>query len=225
MTHKTLVLGDLHAPFHHRAALQSVIKFAEQNKPDLIIQVGDLYDQYGFSKYARSLNIASPQQELDDAREYAEQMWARLRKVAGKKTKLVQMLGNHDFRAMKRTMDAMPEAEGMMNDWVKKIYTFDNVELVMDAEFVYGGVLFQHGHRSKLGDHARYNQCNTVTGHSHQGGVVYDAGVKGGHWELNAGFLGDIQSPVFSYNAQKRVCKSTLGFGYIDQYGPRFIPL
>jgi Icc-related predicted phosphoesterase len=51
---KILALGDIHYPFQNNSALEWCIEVVRKEKPDLVIQVGDLYDFYAFSKYTRS---------------------------------------------------------------------------------------------------------------------------------------------------------------------------
>jgi hypothetical protein len=106
------------------------------------------------------------------------------------------------------------------------LYTFPGVKLQEDprAELNLDGVFFHHGYRTKLGDNRDFLNACSVTGHSHKGGAVFRA-VHGGHqiWELNAGTLGDPESKGLTYTPQKHT-HQTLGLGWIDALGPRFIP-
>jgi hypothetical protein len=43
-------------------------------------------------------------------------------------------------------------------------------------------------------------------------------------YELNAGYLGDPHAKALSYTASKLI-DWTHGFGFIDEFGPRFIQL
>lgn len=43
-------------------------------------------------------------------------------------------------------------------------------------------------------------------------------------YELNAGYLGDPESKALSYTPTK-ITNWTLGWGYIDEDGPRFVAL
>lgn len=134
------------------------------------------------------------------------------------------MVGNHDDRIMKRVLEKNPEIAFLIGNTLKQLYTFENVELVRSYEYVINDIIFQHGHRSRLGDHAKYNQGSTVCGHSHVGGVVFMRNRLRTYFELNAGFLGDTETAAFAYRAQKLVNNTTLGVGVIDALGPRFIP-
>lgn len=218
----TVVLGDIHFPFHHAGAIQWALNLVKTLKPKYVVQVGDLYDLYSFSKYPRSHNVMAPADELCLARELAESMWAKLVKTGAE---CFQLYGNHDDRIAKRIYERFPEAETLILPAVHKLYAFPNVGILNSSADVLelGGVLFQHGN-TQDGQHARWNNQSTVVGHRHVGGVRYFQNKQGTYWELNAGWLGNIKQPVFNYKVQNRIHGTTLGVGIIDQLGPRFVP-
>lgn len=218
---RTVIIGDFHSPFFHRKAAEACIAFIKDFKPTRVIQVGDLEDQYSFSRYPRSLNIYTPQEERKLAREGTEWLWSSVQKSAPG-AKCYQLLGNHDMRMHKQLTLALPEMEGLV-DW-KPIYSFPGVKTFFDPqeEVVFDGVLYQHGHR-KFSEHCKFNQMNTITGHLHRGGLHYEQNINGAFFELNVAWLGDVTHRVFGYRAQKYIHKTTLGWGAIDEYGPRFI--
>jgi predicted MPP superfamily phosphohydrolase len=225
MRTKVIAIGDFHAPFHHRAALSWVLATIEEEQPEVVVQMGDLYDLYGFSKYPRSHNIMTPNAEMDEARAHAEFLWSEVRRLS-RGVSCYQLMGNHDDRAMKRIIERSPEHERFVYDGVKEFYSFEGVTTVDDSseELEIDGVLYHHGHRSQIGQHAAWNRQCTVNGHLHRGGVVYSQEKAGTIWELNAGWLGDREAPVFSYHSQKKRHGTTLGLGLVDSNGPRFMP-
>lgn len=218
-----LVIGDTHFPFVNKDCLQAIYEFNKKTQPDYIVQVGDLYDLYAHSKFPRSQNIYKPEEEEIFARKGAEEMWAQLIKD-NEKSKRFQLLGNHDVRPVKRVMESLPTLEHVVKEYYKKIMTFSGVTTIEDyrQELIIDGIVFHHGYRSQLGAHRDYTLRNFVCGHSHKGGVVYKRLRDEVIWELNAGFVGDADSKVLAYTAQK-IHDQTLGWGFIDEYGPRFI--
>ena len=221
----TLVIGDTHFPFVSERVLEAIYKWAQRYKPARVIQVVDLSDMYSHSKFPRSQNIYMPNQEEDLGRAGAEKMWATLR-GAVPAAECVQLKGNHDVRPVKRTLETTPALERAVAQYVNQLMTFDGVKLIVDErqEYIVEGIEFLHGYRSKLGDHRDYSLMNAVCGHIHVGGTSYRR-IRGQTlWELNAGLVGDPESKALSYTAQ-RINNWTPGFGWIDEAGPRFVPV
>ncbi len=222
---KILVIGDTHFPFVSHHTLDAIYTDCQRDKPDLMIQVGDLYDMYAHSKFPRSLNVYTPIQEEELGKRGAEEMWKILRETAPL-ARCIQLKGNHDVRPLKRTLEYQPAIEHAVTEYLNKLMTFEGVELVKDIreEFIIDGIQFLHGYRSNIGDHRDYALMNTVCGHIHRGGTAFRR-IRGQTlWELNAGFVGDPHSKALSYTPQK-IADYTLGFGRIDELGPRFISL
>lgn len=217
-----VILGDTHHPFASTAALFKSYKMIAAIDPDYVVQIGDLYDFYSFSKFPRNPNVIKPEEECELGRKHAEAMWAAVKKAAPK-AKRIQLKGNHDVRPAKYVGDNKEMALHVLKKYVKDMMTFDGVELV-DDEHEIEGVVFQHGYL-KDGAHAVYNQQSTVVGHSHRPGVLSFRNRLGPYFELNVGCLIDLNAPVFDYRAQKKCHKMTVALGIIDELGPRYVTL
>ncbi len=223
LTKRVVIFGDTHFPFHDKKALVSGLDIVSELKPDMIIQMGDLYDMFSYSKYARGMNLITPQDECIQGRQAAELFWKEARK-RNPKGRHIQLTGNHDERVVKNALYKSPENEHIAKSYLDGLMSFNGVETVNDTkeEFFYDGVCYQHGFR-KFGEHSVFNQMNTVCGHSHRGALQFNENIHGTFFELNAGWLGDKRSPVFAYRSQNQISKTTLGVGVIDKHGPRFI--
>lgn len=221
---RILVIPDLHFPFFHREACKVLWKRICDVKYTHIVQIGDLLDQYNFTRFAKK-NIFLPDRELKFGRELAVDMWAKIREKQPQAV-CVQLLGNHDVRALKRAQEKLPEAQDIVRDSLLELYEFEGVHTVQDprSEYFIGETAFLHGYRSKLGDHTKYMHCNTVHGHTHRGGVAYIPIAGKTLWELDAGYLADPDKEPLAYSEQK-TNNWSLGFGEIDNFGPRFIPI
>jgi predicted MPP superfamily phosphohydrolase len=232
MEDRVLILGDLHCEFVSKEALDWVFNVViPEKKPNIIVQCGDLYDFYSFSRFPRSHNITTPNMEILNGRACAEEIW-RITKKKAPKAKCYQLLGNHCDRPKLRLVEKFPELESLLS--IDHLWQFPGVETIHDSkqelilEINKEVMFFMHGYRSKLGDHAKYNLYSTIVGHSHRGGVVYstiyDHSLKNEKtiFELNVGFLGDAKSRVMDYRSQK-LSSWTLGVGFIDKFGPQFI--
>lgn len=220
---KILVAGDVHFCWEHKPTIERFYEFNREIQPEYIIQVGDLYDMYSFSKFPRSQNLYTPREEEKLSREGAEKFFAQIIKD-NPKARVYNMFGNHDIRPVKRSLESMPTMEHFVEKYLEDLMTFKGVSLVKDHREILkiDGIGFHHGYLGKLGDHRDSGLINMVVGHTHRGGVSYRRIREETLWELNAGFMGDPESKVMSYTSSK-LQNYTLGFGYIDEHGPRFI--
>ena len=221
---RILCIGDVHFPWANRSAILRALQIARHLKPTIVLQLGDLYDLYSYSRFARSPNILTPAEEVRRGRRQAEEFWQRLRDAAGRRAQRFQLRGNHDERIAKRVLETMPELERFL-DHLSALWEFDGVktQAAERDELIIDGVCYMHGYR-KHGDHVRYNLMSTVCAHSHLGGVVYLRHRTKTLFELNAGYIALASAVPMSYGKQKQITRSTPGVGVIDEYGPRFIP-
>ena len=217
---KFVVLGDIHAPFHHKKALSWALDFIKEHQPKVVLSIGDIFDFYALSRFPKSANLVgyTPADEVGDARSVLSEMW-RIIQLYSPKSQCVQLLGNHDSRLKSRVLEKLPEIFGIVN--FEQLFQFKGVKTYHDErqEVVLSKIAFMHGYRSKLGDHARHNFMNTVVGHTHRGGLWFGPDF----WELNVGYLANPASAALSYTKQ-RWTNWTLGLGVIDEHGPRFLP-
>ncbi len=221
---RVLILGDLHFPFHNKEACKVVWKRICEVKYTHIIQIGDLLDQYSFTRFAKK-NIFLPDRELKFGRELAVEMWDKIVKQQPGAV-CVQLLGNHDVRAVKRAQEKLPEAQDIVRDSLLELYQFEGVYTVQDPrqEYFIDDICFLHGYRSKLGDHTKFMHKSTVHGHTHRGGML-PVPINGKTlWELDVGYLADCTKEPMAYSEQK-TNNWTLGFGEIDSLGARFNPI
>lgn len=223
---RIVILGDLHFPYHNEKALTEVLYQVKHIKPTHVVQIGDLYDQYCFSRFTRK-NLDLPEQELTEARDQGRALWRRLVQPG---RKCVQLLGNHDIRLIKRVAEKLPEAQEIIKRSVMELYQFKGVKTIEDDRTIsqIGNVAFHHGYLSRLGDHMRYLGKSVVVGHSHVGGVVFEQRDGRTLWELNAGYLADETAEPLRYRPTT-TSKWTVGYGFIEyrgrQLSPIFVPV
>ena len=225
---KIAILGDMHEPFSHDGVKQNFKLFCQSFKPDYIVQIGDSVDFYAHSSFPKSHNIFSPKDEEALARKRLEEFWSEMA-LAAPKAKRIGLLGNHCVRPLKRVLESIPSIEHWAEKYLREFFSFSGVEMVMDPreEYIISDITFIHGFKSKLGDHRNHLMRNVVVGHSHAGGAVFrsfgDTKAGSTRFELNVGFCADPYSKGLTYT-QTKTTGWTLGFGSIDQLGPRFIP-
>lgn len=210
---KILIVGDCHFPYHNKRALRKVYEAIKKERPTHIVQIGDLFDQYSFSRFSKK-NITTSTKEVKRARAVSLTFWKTCRALSG--AKCYQILGNHDIRLSKRIAEKVPEAYELVKEKLDEMYTFKGVRTIYDdrTELEIHGITFMHGYRSRIGDHMRYNGTNTVVGHSHTGGCIFEQRNGRVIWELNAGYIADEKSEPLKYSPQS-TRKWTLGYGLI----------
>lgn len=223
---RIIAIGDAHCPWLHKPTFTKILQIIEAFQPEAVVQMGDLFDFYSFSRFPKSPGIITAEQELIEGRHTAEEMW-RLIEKACPSSKKYQILGNHCDRPIKRAKEVAPDLMAFVGPAIRRLYEFDGVETIHDStsELILDDIVFMHGFRSKLGDHCKHNMMNTVVGHSHRGGVYFWPTIKGKQlWELNAGYIADPSADPLRYS-QQRYTHWSRGLGLIDSHGPRFIPL
>ena len=216
---RVLVIGDTHFPFHSVSAYKNLISLTKDVRPTHIIQIGDLLDQYVFSKYSRSFDI-SPKEDIDYGLSFAEDMWTEMQSIS-KTAKCYQLVGNHDVRICKRIAEKLPELSRYFS--FKNIYKFDNVKVMQsDRDFLnIEGIVYVHGWLSKSIDHAKYFGKPTVHGHRHRPCIEYD---RKDLWSMDVGYMADENSLPLQYTANK-FTKWTTSCGLIENGLPRIIVL
>lgn len=224
-----VAIGDLHLPFMQDAVFNWILNtIIIPNKNDIyaIVQVGDLFDLFSYSKFTKRL-LFTPKEETFEAIYEAEKFWRIIHKACPKAKKF-QLKGNHDARLAKRIVEKMPECDHFIK--YDEIFTFNNVETIHDVrdELIIRDWHFIHGF-SKEGSHIEAVHFNNVClGHTHRGGTWTKRINRSGEpillTELNCGFLGNPFHESLIYRPLNKYFLWTWGVGVIDQYGGRFIP-
>lgn len=225
---KTIVgIGDLHLPFSSPRALHWLYnKILKPLQPHIIVQLGDLYDLFSYSKFPKRM-VMTPAQEVELARSEAAEFWRQVRRLVPK-AKLYQLLGNHDARLAKRVMDMANWVEPFVD--YESAWTFPYVETLRgpDEALRLYNWYFIHGFRENGKHMESVDFQNVCLGHTHRGGSwSYRFNRRDAPQvvtELNAGYLADPFHPSLIYRPLRKFFKWTPGVGVIDYQGGRFIP-
>lgn len=220
----TAILGDMHLPWCNANTLTAFYAFLKlyRHKIKRVVQCGDIFDLFAHAKFSRSRHTYNPYEEITLARKMAIEFWTKVQEIIPG-VECYQLLGNHDVRPFKRVLENYPEGEIFFQ--FDQYYKFNGVQTVFDYRdpLILDGIYFHHFFLSGIGKHRDHFMANAVGGHTHTGGVSFKKIHDKILWELNVGYCGDETSKALSYTATK-VTKWTQGWGYIDEWGPRFIP-
>lgn len=222
---RILAIPDTHFPFVDCKRLGELIYTANDLQPTHIVQVGDLYDFYNFSRFPTSPNVAMPHREVREGKWMAGEMWEKLKKACPKAERF-QLYGNHEERPFKQIMRAAPALEEFLKEPLQSLLTFPAVTTMGGPldELDINGIRFIHGWSTNPGFHMRYFERSTVHGHTHHGAVTYLRHNGKTIYELDCGILANYLARPMVYRSTL-TCKWTPGFGWIDGLGPRFCPL
>ena len=212
---KVIAIGDLHFPYANKGKVRKAIKRIKKEHPDVVIQLGDLFDQYMFGRFDKSLNFISPDKELEKAKKQAVDFWANVKKVAPK-AKRIQLLGNHDVRILKQCLSRFPEIYGVIEKAHMDLYSFDGVEVKKsDRDYVvFDGVVYCHGWAAT---HTEHFGQPVVRCHDHKAWIRIEGRSKqalGKLRILNTFTLHRSEDVVFEISAGMFADSRLLPFGY-----------
>lgn len=223
---RILCIGDIHAPFIDKRVFSRILDRISIFKPQLIIQMGDAYDGFSWSRFPH--RIINPQDEILEAYGVLTEFWKQLRKKRPK-AKLIQLVGNHDTpRIDKLVKSKAPELLPFIS--TKQFWDFPGVEVIHDCRepFIEGNIVFTHGHRTKLAPHLQdfgFNY-NVVIGHLHRAETHYERiSDRLTLWAHCCGYIASPYSEGLSYRPLTKYFKWTQGITEIEHGQPRFIPL
>lgn len=234
-----MVMPDLHAPYHSKAAWRLFLKCVDTVKPDFFVNIGDFVDTHVMTRHVKDperenllrKELAKPRAMLRDLEYHLHNANPRVAKI--------WTLGNHDTWLDKRIAEKMPELSGLLSipsllDVTKKGEGRQNWELVPYGQHIRIGKLYishEFGHAGKncgrdtllaVGD-------NVCFGHSHRASVTYGGTALGQtHVSLNVGWLGDPKAATYAHQAQKaRDWQHGFGLIYLEPNGvvhAHFVP-
>lgn len=186
--YKVFIIPDIHIPYEDKAAVTATIKCAEAFQPNEIIQLGDLLDCYGLSKYMRSTYKTS---DLAAELKQANNLLKLFKERSG--AKIATFLeGNHEARIRKYILNKAPDLAGLDATRVDNLLQLQKIGWDFIAEhkfYAINDLYFTHGEyanaHSPLKHINEYN-VSVVHGHTHHISCKYQRGldktIQG--WEL-----------------------------------------
>lgn len=88
---RTLILSDIHIPFHDTPAIRAVVNHERKWKPDCILINGDLCDFFSISRFERNPSVSNLKKEIDLTRQFLG--WLRQQFP---RARIIYKFGNHD---------------------------------------------------------------------------------------------------------------------------------
>ena len=142
--YRTLILSDIHIPYHDSQALELALDYGIKHKPTLIILNGDIFDFYSISRWEKDPRRRDFTGEVRDGRQFLKGMRKRFPKA-----RIIFKEGNHEERWYSYLRLKAPELLGLPDfDW-QSVYglTESKIELVDKKRPIRLGELnVIHGH-------------------------------------------------------------------------------
>jgi hypothetical protein len=218
-TQRTLVIGDLHAPYQHESAVDFLADIARREKPSRVVCIGDEIDAHALSRYDPDPDERSPGDELGLAVESLRPVYKLFPKVRVCES-------NHTWRPYRKAF-----AAGLPRRCLRPM------RAILDAPAGWrwapfhrlGEIMFCHGEGfggPNAGLHAatRY-RISTVIGHIHSyAGVAWVQGFADRLFGFMVGCLINPAARAFSY-AKYSAHRPALGCGLIADGVPTWFPL
>jgi len=189
-----VIISDLQIPFQDKSAIEAVLKYIKDTKPDDVVLIGDALDCYEASDFLKNPKREfSLQDELDILKGYLK----RIRKDIGHDAKLHYRLGNHEIRIPKMLMKH-PEFASLKALELEELLDLKSVDckfyhygdkLTLGPIHVYHG---DKGESMKMSGHSAYTGkanldakgVSGIQGHTHRMGSYYrtdESGTKQWH--------------------------------------------
>ncbi len=222
---QVVFISDIHAPFHDEDALEVLYSFIQWFKPQTIFIMGDLLDAYAISRFTKDPNGALHfQEEVDEA----ISILSHIRKVAGKKTKIYFIRGNHEQRMQKYLWNNAKELAGLHVLDVGQLLELKrfNIEYIEQGMMMYKGVMIKHGNVVKK--YAGYsakgefekNGCSGVSAHTHRQAIYMQTNTAGDYKWMECGCLCKLDQEYME--GQTPNWQQGFGVGYFSNDSNRY---
>jgi len=144
---KELLLTDIHFPFQDNLALNSVIDFAIDYNPDIIVLNGDIIDFYKASRYVKNPMNKSVSTEIKIVKEFL----TKLRNLFPD-AEIIYKEGNHEVRLQTYLMEKASEIYDLVSDLYQSKLGLKELNIKYIVEpFKVGNLWHLHGHEKPGG--------------------------------------------------------------------------
>lgn len=239
MDKTVLIVSDLQAPFHNKTALENLLAFTKDFKPDVLVNVGDDLDAPEISQWHKGA-----------AGEYAGTLQLSLDLVATVHKRFREAIGDHPYHLSRSNHgDRLRKYIGQYAPALSGLRSLDLAELAgyKSAGIEYHKSPFEiapgwvacHGDEGSLskiagrtaGLLAETWQTSVVCGHTHRAGLSptshgYGGAVHSTVWGMEVGHLMDVSQAGYLKGGS---CNWQSAFGILhvsgDRVHPELIPI
>lgn len=172
---KSLIISDVHVPYHDDKALELCMDYGRSYAPDNIVMNGDIADFFSISRWEKNPEHRNLSRELMLVRQFLQYLRERFPKA-----RLIYKIGNHEERWEKYMWIKAPEICGISDFQIHDLLDFSKygIEEVTSKQKMKAGknLTIIHGHElfnsTAPVNFARTLQTNlgvcAIAGHRHQ---------------------------------------------------------
>jgi len=220
-----IIIPDLHIPWHHARGVAALIEFCYDRRPQMAVQLGDAYDMYSASSYAKKHSrMRGHGGTLFEEAQSGTGFWLNLLASCDS---VHYIPGNHEDRLHRNIVEANPALAGHPALELPSVLLLPqgvNTHPV-GTKLRVGNIIICHGDQllgrldrrthPALDVLRKYPNQHTVFGHTHKiataGQVVYNYDRPRTFAAWNIGWLGDHTQVEYETDPLWR-----LGFAYVE---------
>ncbi len=139
-----MIFGDIHIPYHDKKAVETVLYYGKEFKPDFILLNGDLFDHYQISEFHKDPTKDDIKKEVELGRQFLTAL-----RVQFPDAMIIWKKGNHDDRFKTYIQHNAPQIwglDGFTAEGALDIFHL-GIHVVEDKRRIRSGKLFiVHGH-------------------------------------------------------------------------------
>ena len=222
-----IIFSDAHHDPRYPAstAHRAIVLLAQQLKPDLIIENGDLVDFGTVSRHPRIMFEERP--KVVDELACGQKRMREIERAAPK-ARLVGTFGNHCSRLSSHIAANAPALEGLPGTRFEDYFAaWDFCWQVRINRESISPTFVQH--RLSGGAHAAYNNARRagatfVSGHTHSQKITPVTTLVGTVWGVDCGCVADVNSPLFDGYTEAGPKEWRSGFAVLTWCGGILMP-
>ena len=140
-----IIIPDLHYPVHDKKYLKTLFAITKDVKPDYLIYLGDCFDAYGISKYAKQDGLDIEEGVWETHKEilgFKKEIYNPMKKLAKRGAQIKWTGGNHDEQRTREAILDLPSRAELLD--LHKF--FPDAEICQYNEAIkIGKLYFTHG--------------------------------------------------------------------------------
>jgi predicted phosphodiesterase len=210
---KLIVFSDIHFPAHDQGAFELLKLVLVDEKPDIVIANGDIFDLDAFSPYE-----FDPHKDNHFELPRALRLWDELKEACGDAQKHF-LEGNHEDRLRRWIAKHAPQLHGTHQWFSEQLGVFRGWNYHPYGEVVQIGklrIVHDAGCTGPYQAHRTYQAIprNVITGHGHRMQLTVLGNIEGErHCSMTCGWLGDADQALYATQVGKQHWQ--LGFGAV----------